>query len=164
MSIIIAVVALAIALASVLINAYQVMTRHRPWVFVSSLRPVPRADYPGLVEIEVTNLGQLPAKGVEMSTTWGTFEQIASGREEAQPLKTALGVIFPNQKSHGITDTDAFSNYVYDGTDSVGVAVKLAYSSPRVAGWLGRHETMQYLLLSSDGLWGASNAGKADYT
>lgn len=53
-------------LAFFLINWYQVVTRHRPWVFVSSLRLVPHADYPGLVEIEVTNLGQLPAKGVEL--------------------------------------------------------------------------------------------------
>ena len=116
-SIIIAALALAIASFSFLINAYQVMTRHRAWVFVSSLRRVPRPDDPGLVEIEVTNLGQLPAKGVEMSATWGTFEQISSGQGAAQPSTTALGVIFPNQKSRSVTDPGVFHDLISFGVE-----------------------------------------------
>jgi len=149
------ILALVIAVVAIVITIVQFLTRSRPYVCVTSLRLL-RENIGGVsIEIELTNLGEAPAREVYMRTVV---------EEAACIAERSIGAVFPNQNLK--TVVGVIDSSVINADDSIGLCVDLTYRAPFSFGWrrfgYGVHYTSQPLYVDDTG-WGAWAGKKAAF-
>jgi len=150
------ILALVIAVVAIVITIVQFLTRNRPYVCVTSLRLL-RENLDGVsIEIELTNLGEVPAKEAYMR---------AVVEEATCIVERSIGAVFPNQTWK--TVVGVIDSSVISADDSVGLCVDLTYRAPFSFGWrrfgYGIHYTTQPLYVDDTG-WGAWAGRKAAFS
>jgi hypothetical protein len=149
------ILALVIAVIAIVITTVQFLTGSRPYVCVTSLRLLTEDTGGVSIEIELSNLGEVPAREAHMTAV------VEGG---ACITKRSIGAVFPNQNLK--TVVGVLDSSVISAGDSIGLCVDLTYRAPFSFGWrrfgYGIHYTSQPLYVDETG-WGAWAGKKAAF-
>ena len=155
--VIIASLALLISGVSFSATFYQLITRHRPFAFVSSLElKYGELHHLFYVAVELTNMGDIPAHNVRIRTQL----TVPSVSQQASSDLRTFSSIFPQQKMLTNIFVDHNTSQFYQDDSDVQLNICLTYEAPHAAIlWkltrLGRFSTPQLLYVNGGG-WGAS--------
>jgi len=156
------IITAVVASVALVLSLVQFLNRHRPYVCVTALRIT--SNQSGLnIEVEVGNLGEIPAKGLHLKATQPPY----SKSEKETVTERSMGAIFPTQTLRTYLQlSDIKEQALMNGADIL-VRMELTYRSPfsfnvRCLGW-GIHRTYQPLFVDQQG-WGASAVdGSAEF-
>lgn len=157
------IITAVVASLALAISAVQFLNRHRPYVCVTRLFVmVNQGEF--MVEVELDNLGEIPAKGLFLKATQ---PESAQGHNDESVTERPMGAIFPKQKLRTFLQVPTQAQQALDQGVEIPIIVDLFYrSSFSFRLWFlryGAHTTYQPLFVDQQG-WGASAGGSANFS
>ncbi len=158
-------VTIFVATWALILGLVQFLNRHRPYLCVASLE-LEQIEDGYLIRIDVSNLGEIPAKNLELKAV-----QLSPFKGASTPLITnrTLGICFPSQHVQTYVSPRSDATMAFLNSDiPLSIDITLNYRSPFSIGWkkigYGIHQTYQPLWVYNK-TWGVPSEGdKASFT